>query len=84
MFKQDYEFWKAAIQSAMDSGEIRSDLDLDDTAMMFRQVFFGLSFEQSFLRGLDTARPFLYGDEWEDDYHSVPLRKPSINIGYIS
>ncbi len=56
MFRQDYEFWKAAIQSAMDSGEIRSDLDLDDTAMMFRQVFFGLSFEQSFLRGLDTAR----------------------------
>ena len=56
LFKQDYEFWKAAIQSAMDSGEIRSDLDLDDTAMMFRQVFFGLSFEQSFLRGLDTAR----------------------------
>ncbi len=56
LFRQDYEFWKAAIQSAMDSGEIRSDLDLDDTAMMFRQVFFGLSFEQSFLRGLDTAR----------------------------
>ena len=24
--------------------------------MMFRQVFFGLSFEQSFLRGLDIQR----------------------------
>ena len=31
-------------------------LEIEDTAMMFRQVFFGLSFEQSFLRGLDIQR----------------------------
>ena len=31
-------------------------MDIEDTAMLFRQVFFGLSFEQSFLRGLDIQR----------------------------
>ena len=56
MFRQDYEFWRAAIQSAKDTGEIRQDVDIEDTAMLFRQVFFGLSFEQSFLRGLDIQR----------------------------
>lgn len=54
MFRQDCELWKGAIQSAKESGEIRQDLDVEDTALMFRQVFFGMSFEQSFLRGLDT------------------------------
>ena len=39
-----------------DTGEIRQDVDIEDTAMLFRQVFFGLSFEQSFLRGLDIQR----------------------------
>ncbi len=56
LFRQDYEFWKSAIQSAKDNGEIRSDLDIEGAAMMFRQAFFGLSFEQSFLKGLDTRR----------------------------
>ncbi|WP_336533112.1 TetR/AcrR family transcriptional regulator, partial [Bacteroides acidifaciens] len=56
MFQQEYEFWREAIQLAQDNGEIRGNLDLEDTAMMFRQVFFGLSFEQSFLRGLDIQR----------------------------
>ena len=48
--------WRAAIQSAKDTGEIRQDVDIEDTAMLFRQVFFGLSFEQSFLKGLDIKR----------------------------
>lgn len=56
LFRQDYEFWRAAIRSAQGSGEIRTDVDVEDTAMMFRQVFFGLSFEQSFLAGLDIHR----------------------------
>ena len=56
LFRQDYEFWKSAIQSAKDNGEIRPDLDIEGAAMMFRQAFFGLSFEQSFLKGLDTRR----------------------------
>lgn len=56
LFRQDYELWESAIKLAKESGEIRQDLDVEDTAVMFRQVFFGLSFEQSFLRGLDTQR----------------------------
>ena len=39
LFRQDYEFWKSAIQSAKDNGEIRPDLDIEGAAMMFRQVF---------------------------------------------
>lgn len=55
IFTQDYELWKSVIQSAQENGEIRPDIDVADTAAMFRQVFLGLSFEQSFLKGLETA-----------------------------
>ena len=56
LFRQEYELWESAIKRAKESGEIRQDLVVEDTAMLFRQVFFGLSFEQSFLRGLDIQR----------------------------
>lgn len=56
LFRQEYELWESAIKRAKESGEIRQDLDVEDTAMLFRQVFFGLSFEQSFLKGLDIKR----------------------------
>lgn len=48
--------WESAIKRAKESGEIRQDLVVEDIAMLFRQVFFGLSFEQSFLKGLDIKR----------------------------
>ncbi len=54
IFMQDYEVWRTAIKAAKESGELRQDLDVDDSAMLFRQMFFGLSFEQAFLKGLDT------------------------------
>lgn len=56
IFRQDYELWKSAINSAKDNGEIRKDVDVENTACMFRQMFFGVSFEQSFLNGLDTKQ----------------------------
>ena len=56
LFRQEYELWESAIKRAKESGEIRQDLVVEDTAMLFRQVFFGLSFEQSFLKGLDIKR----------------------------
>lgn len=56
IFRQDYEVWEAAIRSAKDNGEIRQDVDPADAASMFRQMFFGLSFEQSFFSGLDIAQ----------------------------
>ncbi len=54
IFEQDYEIWKSAIKSAIERKEIRSDIDIESAALMFRQIFLGLSFEQSFLGGLDT------------------------------
>ena len=56
IFRQDYEQWKSMITAAKESGEIRRDVDIDDAAMMFRQIFVGASFEQSFLNGLDIKR----------------------------
>ncbi|WP_308547940.1 TetR/AcrR family transcriptional regulator [uncultured Parabacteroides sp.] len=52
----DYAYWRTAIQRAIDSGELRKDVDVEDAVVMFRQVYMGLSFEMSFLGGLDTAR----------------------------
>ncbi len=54
IFSQDYELWTSAIADAKEKGEIRQDVDVDEAACMFRQMFMGLSFEQSFLGGLDT------------------------------
>lgn len=53
IFEQDYKLWKSAIQKAKESGEIRQDLDVEKTASMFWQMFFGMSFEQSFFNGLN-------------------------------
>lgn len=52
----DYAYWRAAIQRAIDNGELRKDVDVEDAVVMFRQVYMGLSFEMSFLGGLDTER----------------------------
>ena len=35
---------------------LRKDVDVEDAVVMFRQVYMGLSFEMSFLGGLDTER----------------------------
>lgn len=53
-YEQDYHLWTTIIQQAKDSGEIRSDTDVKKAATMFRQMYFGLSYEQSFLNGLDV------------------------------
>ena len=53
-YEQDYHLWSTIIQQAKDSGEIRPDTDVKKAATMFRQMYFGLSYEQSFLNGLDV------------------------------
>ena len=53
-FAQDYELWMNIIQKAKDNGEIRPDTDIKRAATMFRQMYFGLSYEQSYLNGLDV------------------------------
>lgn len=55
LFEQDYRLWMSAIRKAKESGEIREDVSVEETASMFRQMFFGMSFEQSFFQGLDVG-----------------------------
>lgn len=54
IFEQNYQLWKSAIQKAKENGEIRQDLDVEETASMFWQMFFGTSFEESFFQGKET------------------------------
>ena len=53
IFRKEHELWRTVIQKAKDSGEIKQDTDVKKTAPLFRQVFLGMSYEQSFLNGLD-------------------------------
>lgn len=52
----DYAYWRAAIQHAIDTGELRKGVDVEEAVVIFRQVYMGLSFEMSFFGGLDTGR----------------------------
>ncbi|NAA11063.1 TetR/AcrR family transcriptional regulator, partial [Escherichia coli] len=52
------------IQRAKESGEIKQDTDVKKSASLFRQVFLGLSYEQSFLNGLDV-------EELKDKFDSL-------------
>ena len=52
----DYAYWRAAIQRAIATGELREDVDVEDAVVMFRQVYMGLSFEMAFMGGLNTQR----------------------------
>lgn len=56
IFEQNRRLWKSAILRAKENGEIRQDLDVEETASMFWQMFFGTSFEHSFLHGLDIRK----------------------------
>ena len=51
---KDYAYWRAAVQRAVKSGELKADTDVEEATIVFRQVYFGLSFEMSFFCGLDT------------------------------
>jgi hypothetical protein len=56
IFKQNYQLWESAIQRAKENGEIRQDVDVEEAASMFWQVFFGISFEHSFFQGLNIKQ----------------------------
>ena len=51
----DYAYWRAAIQRAIATGELREDVDVEDAVVMFRQVYMGLRFEMAFMGGLNTS-----------------------------
>lgn len=54
LYEQEYKLWETVIQKAKDSGEIRPDTDVQAAASMFRQIYLGLSYERSFLDGLNV------------------------------
>ena len=64
IFQLDYELWEKVIRKAKESGEIRSDTDVQKAATLFRQIFLGLSYEQAFLNGLDV-------DELEKNFRYI-------------
>lgn len=39
----DYAYWRTAIQRAINTGELRKDVDVEDAVVMFRQVYMGLN-----------------------------------------
>lgn len=55
-------FWRVTIVYGLrPSGrrkrdEIRSELDMEQTALMFHHIFGGMSFEDAFFKGLDTKK----------------------------
>ena len=55
LFEKDRKLWRDIIERAKSAGEIRAEVDTEETVAMFREVFYGLSFEQAFLSGLDTG-----------------------------
>ena len=55
IFEQNLQLWKSALQKAKENGEIRQDLDVEETASMFWQVFSGISVEQSLIGRYGTA-----------------------------
>ncbi len=55
LFEKDRKLWRDLIERAKSAGEIRPELDTEETVSMFREVFYGLSFEQAFLSGLDAG-----------------------------
>lgn len=54
LFEEYYQLWNRVIRRAKESGEIKPDLDVEQTASTFQHIFFGMSFEQSFFSGLDV------------------------------
>ena len=54
-FAELFEKDRDNIGRAKAAGEIRADVDTEEAVAMFREVFYGLSYEQAFLSGLDTG-----------------------------
>lgn len=53
LFNKDLEMWETIIQTAKNKGEIKMCYDTKELAQKFRYTYSGLSFERSFLHGLD-------------------------------
>ena len=56
MFEKEYDLWRQVVANAKATGEIYSGVDVEKTASIFRQIYWGLSFEMSFTLGLNTNK----------------------------
>ena len=61
--EKEFRLWCDVIGRSVEHGDLREELDVQETAALFRQVFIGLSYQMSFSDGLDVAilrKRFLY------------------------
>ncbi len=56
IFSQEDAIWEKVIINARHTGEIRNIQNISETASLFRRMYFGLSFEKSFLDGLRLSQ----------------------------
>lgn len=56
ILKEEYNIWEAMILKAINTGELREDIEVSNIIVMFRSSFLGLSFEQSQFVGLDIIK----------------------------
>lgn len=64
MFSAGIKIWEDIIQKAKDSGEIKPSCDVHKTALQFRYIYTGMSFEDSLYKGLNV-------DLLRDLYYSI-------------
>ena len=61
--EKEFRLWCDVIGRSVEHGELREEIDVQETAALFRQVFIGLSYQMSFSDGLDVGilrHRFLY------------------------
>lgn len=61
--EKEYQLWCNIIREGVKHGELCKDIDIPETAALFRQVFIGLAYQMAFADGLDVEilrHRFLY------------------------
>ena len=61
--EKEFRLWCDVIGRSVEQGELRGEIDIQEAAALFRQVFIGLSYQMSFSDGLDVGilrKRFLY------------------------
>ena len=61
--EKEFRLWCDVIGRSVEQGELREEIDIQEAAALFRQVFIGLSYQMSFSDGLDVGilrKRFLY------------------------
>ena len=51
---KEYQKWETELSKAIKNKEIKEEVDIKLTALQFRNIFLGMSFEKSLTDGLDV------------------------------